>query len=76
MYEYLEGRIELHSTTRLVVDVGGVGYELSVPLGHAWTVGARSRVPDEQLLERFEGPGILLGKVSDFGGCHRRHSAG
>lgn len=33
MYDYLEGRVELHAATRLVLDVGGVGYELSVPLG-------------------------------------------
>ena len=33
MYEYLEGRIVEHTPTRLVLAVGGVGYELSVPLG-------------------------------------------
>jgi len=43
VYEYLEGQVALHSTTRLVVDVGGVGYELNVPLGHAWPVAGRAR---------------------------------
>jgi Holliday junction DNA helicase RuvA len=44
VYEYFEGQVAQHSATRLVVDVGGVGYELAVPLGHAWPVGARARV--------------------------------
>ena len=44
MYEYFEGEVAQHSATRLVVDVGGVGYELSVPLGYAWPVGRRARV--------------------------------
>lgn len=43
MYDFLEGRVELHAATRLVLEVGGVGYELSVPLGAAFT-GARVRV--------------------------------
>ncbi len=33
MYEFLEGRIASQSPTRLVLDVGGVGYDLAVPLG-------------------------------------------
>ncbi len=33
MYEYLEGRVVLRSTTRLVLDVNGVGYDVAVPLG-------------------------------------------
>lgn len=44
VYEYFEGEVAQHSATRLVVDVGGIGYELFVPLGHAWPVGARARV--------------------------------
>ncbi len=37
MYEYLEGRIVEQSPARLVIDVGGVGYELSVPLGASFS---------------------------------------
>lgn len=33
MYEYLEGRVGERGAARLVLDVGGVGYELLVPLG-------------------------------------------
>ncbi|MFT5284088.1 MAG: Holliday junction DNA helicase RuvA [Planctomycetota bacterium] len=33
MYEYLEGRIAEQTPTRLVLAVGGIGFELSVPLG-------------------------------------------
>ncbi|MCL4142652.1 UNVERIFIED_CONTAM: hypothetical protein GTU68_042619 [Idotea baltica] len=33
MYEYLEGEIFRHAPTSLVLDVGGVGYALFVPLG-------------------------------------------
>jgi len=33
MYEYLEGRLVLRRPGRIVLDVGGVGYELVVPLG-------------------------------------------
>lgn len=33
MYEYLEGRLAERGPTRLVLDVGGVGYDLAVPLG-------------------------------------------
>lgn len=43
MYDFLEGRVELHAATRLVLEVGGVGYELSVPLGSRFA-GARVRV--------------------------------
>jgi Holliday junction DNA helicase RuvA len=44
VYDYLEGQVAQHATTRLVVDVGGIGYELSVPLGPPWPVGQRTRV--------------------------------
>jgi Holliday junction DNA helicase RuvA len=33
MYEYLEGRVAARSAARLVLDVGGVGYDLAVPIG-------------------------------------------
>ena len=33
MYEYLDGRLESRHATRVVVDVGGVGYCLAIPLG-------------------------------------------
>ena len=33
MYEYLEGRLADRSAASLVLDVGGVGYDLAVPVG-------------------------------------------
>jgi Holliday junction DNA helicase RuvA len=33
MYEFVEGRLASRGPTRVVVDVGGIGYEISVPLG-------------------------------------------
>jgi Holliday junction DNA helicase RuvA len=33
LYDYLEGRVAERGAARLVVDVGGVGYELFVPVG-------------------------------------------
>ena len=33
MYEFLEGRVARHEPTRLVLEVGGVGYDLAIPLG-------------------------------------------
>lgn len=36
MYEYLEGRLSMRAAARLVLDVHGVGYSLSVPLGVAF----------------------------------------
>jgi Holliday junction DNA helicase RuvA len=44
VYDFLEGRVVEHGATRLVVEVGGVGWELAVPLGHAFPVGAKARV--------------------------------
>ncbi len=36
MYEYLEGQVVERSAARLVLAVGGVAYELSIPLGSAF----------------------------------------
>lgn len=44
MYEYLEGRIADQSPARLVVDVGGVAYELSVPVGASFKTDSKGRV--------------------------------
>lgn len=44
MYEYLEGTIVRRGPTSLVMDVGGVGYFLSVPLGTALEEGQVARV--------------------------------
>lgn len=33
MYEYIEGRLSMRAAARLVLDVGGVGYDLLVPVG-------------------------------------------
>lgn len=41
MYDFLEGRVELCAATRLVLEVGGVGYELSVPLGSSFAARVR-----------------------------------
>ena len=45
MYEYLEGRpaADRHPA-RLVLDVGGVGYDLAVPIGAPFGTGERVRV--------------------------------
>ena len=43
MYEYLDGQVAGRSPARLVLDVGGVGYELCVPLGSRFPEG-RARV--------------------------------
>ena len=33
MYDYLKGRIDRRGPARIVVDVGGVGYDVAVPVG-------------------------------------------
>ena len=43
MYEYLEGDVAGRSPARLVLDVGGVGYDLAVPLRDAFPDGGRVR---------------------------------
>ena len=43
MYEYLDGQVAGRTPARLVLDVGGVGYEVSVPLGSRFPEG-RARV--------------------------------
>lgn len=44
MYEYLEGRLVTHHPARVVLDVGGVGYDVAVPLGSSFPKGADERV--------------------------------
>lgn len=44
MYEYLEGTIAARSAARVVLDVSGVGYDISVPLGSAFPASGRARV--------------------------------
>lgn len=44
MYEYLEGKIFRQAPTSLVLDVGGVGYALFVPLGTAPEKGKKVRI--------------------------------
>lgn len=44
MYEYLEGEIAGRSAAHLVLDVGGVGYDLLVPLSAAFPGGGKLRV--------------------------------
>jgi len=44
VYEFLEGDVAGRSPARLVLDVAGVGYELSVPLSAAFPARGRTRV--------------------------------
>lgn len=44
MYEYLEGEVAGRTPARLVLDVSGVGYELSVPLSSSFPERGRARV--------------------------------
>lgn len=44
MYDFLEGQVAGRSPTRLVLDVGGVGYELLVPPGASFPARERLRV--------------------------------
>jgi len=60
VYEYMEGEVAGRSPTRLVLDVGGVGYDLAVPLGSDFPSAGRVRVwthlavrEDAQLLYGF-----------------------
>lgn len=44
MYEFLEGRVSSKGAARLVLEVGGVGYSLAVPVGARWPeVGETAR---------------------------------
>jgi Holliday junction DNA helicase RuvA len=42
VYEYLEGVVRERTGTRLVLDVGGVGYDLYCPLGSSFPAGGRA----------------------------------
>ena len=60
MYEYFEGTVSARYATRLVLDVGGVGYDLAVPIGAHFGEGSKTRVwahlvvrEDAQLLYGF-----------------------
>jgi Holliday junction DNA helicase RuvA len=43
VYEYLEGRVASRTAGRLVLDVGGVGYDLAVPLGSSFPASGQAR---------------------------------
>jgi Holliday junction DNA helicase RuvA len=43
VYDFLEGEVAQRSAARLVLDVGGVGYELSVPVGSSFPSSGRTR---------------------------------
>ena len=43
MYDFLEGEVAQRSAARLVLDVAGVGYELSIPLGSSFPSAGRAR---------------------------------
>lgn len=44
MYEYLEGKITARRAARLILDVGGVGYDLAVPLSAGFGAPAKQSV--------------------------------
>lgn len=44
MYEYLEGEVAWRAPARVVLDVGGVGYDLLVPIGTRIPASGRTRV--------------------------------
>jgi len=44
VYEYLDGEIAARSAARVVLDVGGVGYDVHVPLGSGFPASGRARV--------------------------------
>ena len=43
MFEFLEGEVARHTPTSLVLDVGGVGYALAVPVGSGFPSKGRAR---------------------------------
>jgi len=43
VYDFLEGEVAQRSAARLVLDVGGVGYELAIPLGSSFPAAGRAR---------------------------------
>jgi holliday junction DNA helicase RuvA len=79
VYDYLEGQLAERQPTRLVLDVGGVGYELITPLGSSFGPGPRLRAyvhlhvrEDAHLLYGFPDRGArelfrLLLKVKQVG---------
>ena len=44
MYEFLEGTLDTRMPARLVLNVGGVGYDLAVPIGAGFAEGKTLRV--------------------------------
>jgi Holliday junction DNA helicase RuvA len=54
VYDYLEGRVAERAATRLVLDVGGVGWELSVPLGASFEQGGTVRAWTHQIVRETE----------------------
>jgi len=43
VYDFIEGEVAAKSPTRVVINAGGVGYELSVPLGSQFPAAGRAR---------------------------------
>jgi Holliday junction DNA helicase RuvA len=44
LYEYLDGEIAARSAARVVLDVGGIGFDVHVPLGAPFPASGRARV--------------------------------
>jgi len=59
VYEYLEGRVAHRSAARLVLDVGGVGYDIAVPPGRSFEDTERLRVWIHQVVR--EDAHLLFG---------------
>lgn len=51
MYDFLSGKIVAKEPTRLVLEVGGMGYELAIPLSTFHSLGARGE--EVRLLTHF-----------------------
>lgn len=49
MFDYFEGRLVTRRPTSVVVDVGGIGYELAVPLGVDFAPVASAASSDERV---------------------------
>jgi Holliday junction DNA helicase RuvA len=43
VYEYIEGRVAEQGPARLILDVGGIGYEIVVPFGSPFPAEGRAR---------------------------------
>lgn len=64
MYNYIEGKIEEVTSISIIIDVGGIGYEILTPNPYSFQIGERNRVytyhhirEDEEALYGFKTKG-------------------